>query len=148
VGYSLAAHDIFEKSRLSFMNLLAAMQWFNCLRLTRVGSGQFHSANKIRSLIGIAIPLVMISVAGCGNSAQPGNEAKTTQLAKNIDAPPLLRKWCSDCHAPPSPKSHRAQEWLNVVAVMQMHRSTQGLAKINSQDLENLVSYLQSHAKP
>ena len=110
---------------------------------------QYHSDNMIRHLSVMVIPLIsLLMIAGCGPGGQPGKDANAAQLSKNTDAPPLLRKWCSDCHAPPSPETHQAQEWLNVVARMQMHRSTQGLAPINKQDMDDIVTYLRAHAKP
>jgi hypothetical protein len=60
----------------------------------------------------------------------------------------LLQRWCSDCHGPPKPSAHKSREWPGVVAQMQNHRITQGLGKINDQDLLDLLSYLQRHAHP
>ena len=108
---------------------------------------KLHSDNMMRPLIGIAISLIIMSAAGCGNSGPSGKAASAAEPPNIADAPPILRKWCSDCHAPPSPKSHTSQEWPNVVARMQTHRSMQGLANISNQDLKNLINYLESHAK-
>lgn len=60
----------------------------------------------------------------------------------------LLQRWCSDCHGPPKPAAHKSREWPGVVAQMQNHRITQGLGKINDQDLADLLNYLQRHAQP
>ena len=90
--------------------------------------------------------------SGCESGEPQGAHAKlsmnTGQISTDSEAPSPLKKWCSDCHAPPKPTSHKAQEWPNIVARMQDHRITEGLVKIDEQNLSNLVNYLQSHAQP
>lgn len=75
-------------------------------------------------------------------------QAAHAEDAPSDGAPSLLEKWCSSCHAPPRPDVHTAREWPAVVAQMQNHRIQQGLGKIDDQDLQTLLDYLQHHARP
>jgi len=107
----------------------------------------------IRHPLGTALALVIATlITGCGNNDQQIEHAKKTmsslQTSEGGGSSSLLQKWCSDCHAPPRPASHKAREWPNVVARMQNHRITEGLAKIDDQNLGKLLEYLQSHAQP
>jgi len=53
---------------------------------------------------------------------------------------------CSECHAPPLPTAHRANEWPNVIARMQQHRIQRSIAPIAAADIALLRRYLESHA--
>jgi len=91
-------------------------------------------------------------ITGCGNhDGQVQHVEKTrgtVQASAGGGTSSPLQKWCSDCHAPPMPTSHKAGEWPNVVARMQDHRITEGLARIDDQSLGKLLEYLQDHAQP
>ena len=107
----------------------------------------------IRHPLGTALALVITTlITGCGNNDQQiehANKAMNSlQTSEGGGSPSLLQIWCSDCHAPPQPTSHKAQEWPSVVAQMQNHRITEGLAKIDAQNLRKLLEYLQNHAQP
>jgi len=114
-----------------------------------------RSGHFTRYALGTALLLaVSILIAGCGNNSngqQMDHTDNGMSMAKistgNASSSPL-HKWCSDCHAPPMPTSHKAQEWPSVVAQMQNHRITEGLARIDDQSLEEILEYLKSHAKP
>jgi len=97
-------------------------------------------------------PAVLIIIAalgtGCSKSGPQAGEVAMASTAQDSSTSPLLRKWCSDCHAPPKPTAHKASEWPSVVAQMQMHRTVNGFSKINDQDLETLLKYLEDHARP
>lgn len=98
---------------------------------------------------GVTVLLIMTSpMSGCGdNQRQAASLDKPggTTLQETASHP-LLKKWCSDCHAPPNPASHTVAEWAGVVARMQQHRTKRGFAKIDDSDLESLINYLQTHA--
>jgi len=101
----------------------------------------------------MALALVITTlVTGCGNNDRQIEHANKTmsnlQTRQGGGSPSPLQKWCSDCHAPPRPTSHKAREWPNVVARMQNHRITEGLAKIDAHNLGKILEYLQSHAQP
>jgi hypothetical protein len=110
-------------------------------------------SDNMRHLIAAAALLTMTSMtSGCGKGG-PLNEhtemtINTARALTDSETSSPLKKWCGDCHAPPKPSSHKSQEWPNIVARMQDHRITQGLAKIDDQALSKLVTYLQNHAQP
>lgn len=58
----------------------------------------------------------------------------------------LYRDFCGGCHAPPSPASHPAAEWPNIVFRMEQHRVSQSLAPMNEAQRKELIAYLQRHA--
>lgn len=59
----------------------------------------------------------------------------------------VMVKYCSDCHAPPRPASHVADEWPGVVHRMQEARRMKGYSLLSEHETEALVTYLQKHAK-
>jgi cytochrome c5 len=72
----------------------------------------------------------------------------------NRDSPgaELVAKICSQCHSPPAPSLHTAQEWADVTARMRQHMQEQGNAagggvKIpNASELDEITRYLANHA--
>jgi len=108
-----------------------------------------------RQTLGTALMLtVAIINTGCENNSHARHTSQADSGtgmekigARDAQSSPL-QKWCSDCHAPPMPTAHKAQEWANVLARMQNHRVTEGLAKIDDQSLKTIIEYLESHAKP
>ena len=58
----------------------------------------------------------------------------------------VLVAYCSDCHAPPRPASHVADEWPGVVYRMQEERRMTGYPLMKDDDMDILVAYLQQHA--
>ena len=73
-----------------------------------------------------------------GSQALPDQQSKQAQLFK---------RYCSQCHALPSPRAHTAQDWPSVVARMKHAMMTQGKAPPDNEQLEEIVEYLQRHAK-
>jgi len=55
---------------------------------------------------------------------------------------------CSACHRPPMPNIHIAKAWPAVIARMQQHKQQQGLLVMNSAEQQQVLAYLQAHAKP
>jgi len=53
---------------------------------------------------------------------------------------------CSDCHAPPLPSAHPANEWPGVIERMQLHLLERSMAPIHAADRNVLQDYLVSHA--
>ncbi|KAF0191467.1 MAG: Uncharacterized protein FD165_1801 [Gammaproteobacteria bacterium] len=58
----------------------------------------------------------------------------------------LFQQYCGRCHAPPTPTAHSAQEWLAVVARMKQHMVTQAAAVPDTEQLQEIIAYLQRHA--
>jgi len=55
---------------------------------------------------------------------------------------------CSGCHRPPMPDAHIATAWPMVVARMQQHKEQRGLLVMNDIERQQVLDYLQTHAKP
>jgi len=55
---------------------------------------------------------------------------------------------CSECHAAPLPSIHTARQWPGVVQRMQFRMTSKAMPALSNDELANIVSYLQKHAKP
>ena len=53
---------------------------------------------------------------------------------------------CSECHAPPLPTAHPANEWPGVIERMQLHLVERSMAPIKDEDKLVLRNYLVSHS--
>jgi len=58
----------------------------------------------------------------------------------------IFSKFCSNCHAPPRIKSHKADEWKNIVDRMQTHRLKKAYKLLTDEEKETLLLYLQKHS--
>jgi len=63
------------------------------------------------------------------------------------EAAQLFRHYCGQCHKPPAPTAHTANEWPGVVARMKRHMATQGKLEPKNDDMREILDYLQGHAK-
>jgi cytochrome c5 len=54
---------------------------------------------------------------------------------------------CSQCHAPPNPKTHTANEWPRVVLRMKSHIIRIGKKMPDQDTLFQIIDFLQKHAK-
>lgn len=59
----------------------------------------------------------------------------------------MVKKFCSDCHAPPSPLAHTAEEWPNVLYRMQERRRMKAYELMSEHELDVTLKYLQQFAK-
>ncbi|HKJ83252.1 MAG TPA: hypothetical protein VJ961_04440 [Mariprofundaceae bacterium] len=82
-------------------------------------------------------------IAGCGS----GSRTDDTQASASASTADILVQHCSACHAPPSPKLHSKDEWPRVVARMERHRLDGRLPALSTQEQDEVVAYLQAHAK-
>lgn len=96
---------------------------------------------KIKILI-TALSLVFITA--CNNSQTPiqPHEVPEPESAGGK----VFTKFCSNCHAPPRIKSHKADEWANVIERMQNHRLKKAYHVLNDDEKETLLVYLQKHS--
>ncbi len=65
----------------------------------------------------------------------------------------LETRYCSQCHAAPSPSAHRAKEWADVTGRMQEHitdksTSNGGVMVPSSSEMASIIDYLDRYAKP
>lgn len=99
---------------------------------------------KMQRMKGSELLLFCLLLAGCGSSSRTDDA--------DVDATPnppaaILVKHCSTCHAPPSPKLHSKEEWPNVVGRMEMHRLDARMPALSKSEQNDVISYLQAHAK-
>jgi len=58
----------------------------------------------------------------------------------------VYEKNCSECHAPPLPTAHPANEWPGVIERMQLHLVERSMAPIDGTEKRVLRDYLVTHA--
>jgi cytochrome c5 len=76
---------------------------------------------------------------------KPIDEAQYDDL--DTSAGRAFQSTCSLCHAIPDPQQHTAEEWPAVVERMKQNMVTQGKAVPNEATIEEIVGFLQRHAK-
>ena len=95
------------------------------------------------------LPLILLaglmacSIAAC-DSIPPKDEHEYPD--KGSPAFEVYARNCSECHAPPLPSAHPANQWPGVIARMQQHLVQRSMAPISTQDLLVLRDYLVAHA--
>jgi len=89
--------------------------------------------------------LLVLMLAACsgGNSSGGGEPI----AADETSAAPILVKYCSTCHSPPSAREHSREEWAAVVERMNLHRLEGRLPALEGKDKQAVLAYLQAHAK-
>ncbi len=80
---------------------------------------------------------------GGGQVASASQEAVSHRTLSDQTGP--LQAYCSQCHAPPSPKLHSSDEWPAVVRRMEHHRMDARMAPIPDAGRKALLAWLQSH---
>jgi hypothetical protein len=91
----------------------------------------------------LLIPLLLV---GCSANDDVGRVGENHYPQPSSPGEKLLRQFCSDCHAPPQPATHRAVEWPNIVLRMQQHRISKGLDAMSETQRRQLVAYMQKFA--
>ena len=88
----------------------------------------------------VKIFLLLILLGGC--------------MAKNIIVPEentvdarAFVENCSSCHSLRHPNLHTAQEWEEVMNLMDMRRKKRGMAKIDEATRSQILAYLKRNAK-
>lgn len=59
----------------------------------------------------------------------------------------LFAQKCSVCHQTPSPRAHTASEWQDVVARMQSNMARMDVKPLLPEQIQQITTYLQEHAK-
>jgi len=83
-------------------------------------------------------------VAGC---ELPQTQTKISLPEPESEGAQVAKQFCSDCHAPPSPLVHTAEEWPNVIYRMQERRRMKAFELIAEPEHTILLEYLQKFAK-
>jgi len=95
--------------------------------------------------LGYIVPLCLV-LAACGNDSR-NSSAHTVSVTQAANAGPL-HPYCSQCHAPPSPRLHKADEWPAVVRRMEHHRMDARMPPVPDNARKKVVAWLQRHAQP
>lgn len=84
---------------------------------------------------------------GGGMMGQAPNGDSTQNLSESqSEEARIFRKYCGQCHVPPPPSAHTSREWSTVVARMRQHMVTQGKAVPESDEMGEILDYLQRNA--
>jgi len=62
--------------------------------------------------------------------------------AERLSGPALLKKYCSQCHGPPTAKNRQSGHWKNVILRMQNHRLKRGFKLLSEIEINALILYL------
>ena len=96
---------------------------------------------KIKILL-TALSLALIT--GC-NSSQAPKEKHVVPEPESAGGK-VFTSFCGNCHAPPRIKSHKADEWRNIVERMQNHRLKKAYHLLTDSEKETLLTYLKKHS--
>lgn len=95
--------------------------------------------------ITISCALLCLTLVACDNNT-PNSSAHMTLMKSTANAGPLY-PYCAQCHAPPSPRLHKADVWTAVVLRMERHRLDARMPAIPDAVREKLLAWLQQHAQ-
>jgi len=90
------------------------------------------------------VVLSFVLVTGCNNSQMSSQKHEVPEPASA--GAKIFEKFCGNCHAPPRIKSHKADEWANIVERMQNHRLKKAYHLLNDEEKQTLLLYLQKHS--
>lgn len=93
----------------------------------------------------VAAGALLVLATGC--EIPHGGASKVVLPEPESAGAQVLKENCSSCHAAPSPSVHTAKEWPNVIYRMLEHRRMRSFGPIAPADQEQLLDYLQRHAK-
>jgi len=96
---------------------------------------------KNKLLIAVACSLFLF---GCDSSQQP--HVKKALPEPESAGAKVFGKFCGDCHAPPRIKSHKPDEWRNIINRMQNHRLKKAYHLLSDSEVETLLAYLKKHS--
>lgn len=96
---------------------------------------------KIKIVIAV---MACITMSACNDSQSV--KSKHVLPEPESAGAKIFSSFCSDCHAPPRIKSHKADEWRNIVERMQTHRLKKAYKLLSDSERETLLSYLKKHS--
>lgn len=85
--------------------------------------------------------------AGMGmmNEGQPSGPVTDSNQSQGKGAA-AFQQVCSACHGLPDPRQHTASQWPRVVHRMEYHMSSYGMPLPDSETIQAINHYLESHA--
>lgn len=93
----------------------------------------------------IACLMLALVLSGCELPQQ--QTTRVTLPEPGSEGAQMLKKFCSDCHAPPRPAVHTAKEWPNVIYRMQERRRMKAYVLMDETEERVLLDYLKKYAK-
>ncbi len=89
-----------------------------------------------------------LSLAFVVTACQPA-QAPPRQPLPDADSPEarLVAERCGQCHAPPAPSRHSAEEWPSVVERMRVHMVRQANQILSDEETRIVLDYLMKHAR-
>lgn len=92
-------------------------------------------------LLTLCLPLALMA-------CQPA-QTPPRQPLPDADSPGarLMTERCGQCHAPPAPTRHSAEEWPSVVERMRVHMVRQANQVLNDEETRIVLDYLMKHAR-
>lgn len=90
--------------------------------------------------------LAALLLMGCTSGDETARVVENHYPQPSSPGEKVLRKYCSDCHAPPQPNTHTAAEWPNIILRMQQHRISKALIPMSEEQRRLLVAYMQKNA--
>ena len=83
----------------------------------------------------------------------PGGQAAEPLPEPSSTGAKLLTKYCTQCHAAPSPEFHAASEWAGVTARMAENMKLSnsgnggGVKTPSDAEMQTIIGYLEKHAR-
>ena len=87
---------------------------------------------------------VLLGVTGCDSGQSTIQEGYPAKESKAFQ---VYASQCSQCHAPPLPSAHRADEWPGVIARMENYRIQRAYDPTTASDAVIIRDYLMSFAE-
>lgn len=88
---------------------------------------------------------VLLFCTSCASESEPSLISYPDQQSASFQQ---FSRQCSSCHGLPMPDVHIATAWPTVVARMQQHKEQRGLLVMSDVEQQQVLGYLQTHAKP
>ena len=92
----------------------------------------------------VIVVVACIAISACNDSQSV--KSKHVLPEPESAGAKVFGLFCGDCHAPPRIKSHKADEWRNIVERMQTHRLKKAYKLLSDSERETLLSYLKKHS--
>lgn len=96
-------------------------------------------------IITLLVVVSFVLISGCSGS-QEANQPHHKIPEPESAGGKVFSQFCGNCHAPPRIKSHKADEWKNVIERMQTHRLKKAYHLLSDEEKHTLLIYLQKHS--
>ena len=107
--------------------------------------------SALRKIVGVAALLAATAAAGAGMSmmrggmmgSSPSSAGGDSDSNDNSRGHQLITQYCAQCHAPPSPSQHTADQWPPVVSRMENYMRQQGRGVPTADETKAIEEYLE-----